>query len=82
MEALLPELVRKVAWTGDGKRGSMRLELGAGSLAGGTLTVHADAGRVRVELDAPTGTDVAAWKAKLEERLERRGVAVEEVTVT
>jgi hypothetical protein len=81
MESMLPELVRKIAWAGDGKKGSMRLELGAGALAGGTLVVHADDGRVRVELNAPAGTDVAAWKARLHERLERRGVAVDEVIV-
>jgi hypothetical protein len=82
MESMLPEMVRKIAWSGDGKRGSMRLELGAGALAGGTLVVHADEGRVRVELNAPTGTDVDAWKTRLEERLERRGVEVDEVVVS
>ena len=81
LESMLPELVRKIAWSGDGRRGSMRLELGAGSLSGGTLTVHADAGRVRVELDAPAGTDVAAWKARLSERLAQRGVEVDEIVV-
>jgi hypothetical protein len=81
LETILPELVRKVAWSGDGRRGTMRLELGAGSLAGGTLVVHADDGRVRVELDAPSGTDVGAWKARLEERLAQRGVDVDEVDV-
>jgi hypothetical protein len=81
MESMLPELVRKIAWAGDGKKGSMRLELGAGPLAGGTLVVHADGGRVRVELNAPAGTDVAAWRTRLHERLEQRGVTVDEVTV-
>jgi hypothetical protein len=59
----------------------MRLELGAGSLAGGTLVVHAESGRVRVELDAPAGADIEAWKARLSERLLRRGVVVDELTV-
>jgi hypothetical protein len=81
LEMLLPDLVRKIAWSGDGRRGSMRLELGAGSLAGGTLVVHADGGRVRVELDAPAGTDVDAWAASLNERLARRGVVVDELVV-
>jgi hypothetical protein len=81
LESMLPELVRKIAWSGDGKKGSMRLELGAGALAGGTLLVHADEGRVRVELNAPAGTDVDAWKARLQERLDRRGVAVDEIIV-
>jgi hypothetical protein len=81
MEVMLPELVRTIAWAGDGKKGSMRLVLGAGALAGGTLVVHADEGRVRVELSTPAGTDVAAWKARLHERLERRGVTVDDVLV-
>ena len=50
-----PDMVKKIAWAGDGKRGSMRLELGAGALAGGTLLVQAEEGRVRVELNAPPG---------------------------
>jgi len=81
LESILPDLVRKVAWAGDGRKGSMRLELGAGALAGSTLVVHAEDGRVRIELDAPSGTDVAAWKARLSARLETRGVAVDELTV-
>jgi hypothetical protein len=81
LETLLPELVRKVAWSGDGKRGSMRLELGKGALAGGVVTVHADEGRVRVVVDAPVGTDTAAWKQKLESRLAARGVDVEDLEV-
>jgi hypothetical protein len=78
---VLPELVRRIAWSGDGKRGSIRLEFGAGALSGGTLVVHADDGRVRVELEAPAGADVTAWRARLEERLASRGVVVEELTV-
>jgi hypothetical protein len=59
----------------------MRLELGAGALAGSTVVVHADAGRVRVQLDTPAGTDIEAWKARLDERLTLRGVEVEEIVV-
>lgn len=81
LESMLPDLVRKIAWAGDGKKGSMRLELGAGALAGGTLVVHADGGRVRVELNAPPGIDVDAWRRKLEARLEGRGLAVDEIAV-
>jgi len=81
LEAILPELVRRIAWAGDGRRGSVRLELGGGALAGGTVMVHADGGRVRVELDAPAGVDVDAWRGRLHERLARRGVDVEEVLV-
>jgi hypothetical protein len=81
LESILPELVKKIAWSGDGKRGSMRLELGAGALAGGTLVVHADGGRVRVELAVPEDADKDAWKAKLHERLLGRGIAVDDLVV-
>ncbi len=82
LEELLPALVRRVAWSGDGKRGTVRMELGAGELAGATLLVSSDAGRVRVELNAPPGTDVTAWKDRLRARLESRGLSIESLEVT
>ena len=81
LESILPELVRKIALSGDSRRGSMRLELGGGALAGGTLLVHADEGRVSVELDAPAGTNLEEWRTRLHERLVQRGVDVETVHV-
>lgn len=50
LEELLPQLVRRIAWAGDRRRGSVQLELGAGPHAGAIVTVHADDGRVRVEV--------------------------------
>jgi hypothetical protein len=82
LEDLLPALVRRVAWSGDGKRGTMRLELGAGELAGSTLLVHADAGRVRVELAVPAGTSAAGWQDRIRERLAQRGIPTDSVEVT
>jgi hypothetical protein len=81
LEEMLPALVRRVAWSGDGRRGSIRLELGAGALAGGTLLVHADEGRVKVELDAPAGVDARAWRERITARLEERRIGVDEVVV-
>jgi hypothetical protein len=81
LEDLLPALVRRIAWSGDARRGTIRLELGAGALSGGTLVVHADEGRVRVQLNAPEGVDAAEWRARIEERLVRRGLSVEAVDV-
>ncbi len=81
LEELLPALVRKIAWSGDARRGTVRLELGAGALSGATLVVHADEGRVRVQLNAPEGVDPAAWRARIEERLAARGLDVESVEV-
>jgi hypothetical protein len=81
LEQVLPELVRRIAWSGDGRKGTLRLEFGAGALAGGTLIVHSDEGRVRVELDAPAGVDTAAWKERIASRLEQRQLDVEDVEV-
>jgi hypothetical protein len=81
LEDLLPALVRRVAWSGDGHRGTIRLELGAGALAGSTLLVHADAGRVRVKLDLAAGVNAAGLRERIEQRLHDRGVDAESVEV-
>jgi len=81
VEDLVPALVRKVAWSGDGRRGCVRLELGAGSLSGATLTVHADGGRVRVHLRVPPAEDADAWRERIAVRLAARGLSVDDVEV-
>jgi hypothetical protein len=82
VEDLLPALVRRVSWTGDRRTGSVRLELAAGELAGGTLLVHAQDGCVRVHLDVPPGADRATWHERLRRRLEARHVVVDTLEVT
>ena len=77
MEELVPQLVKRIAWAGDRRRGSVQLELGAGPHAGTMVTVHSDDGRVRVEL-AGTGAD--ALRERIRTRLERHGLDVESVT--
>jgi hypothetical protein len=81
LEEVLPAIVRRIAWSGDGRKGSLRLEFGAGALAGGTLVVHADEGRVRVELHAPSGTDAAVWRDRIAARLEEKRIRVDELVV-
>jgi hypothetical protein len=81
LEEVLPAIVRRIAWSGDGKKGSLRLEFGAGALAGGTLVVHADEGRVRVSLSAPEGADARAWKERIAARLEEKRICVDELVV-
>lgn len=81
LEELLPALVRRIAWGGDTRRGSVRIELGAGELAGGTVVVHADDGRVRVELTVPRGVDAGVWHDRIERRLAARGLDVASVDV-
>lgn len=81
LEELVPQLVRRIAWGGDARRGSVRMELGAGELAGATLVVHADEGRVRVELTVPSGADAEAWRDRIERRLAARGLDVAGIDV-
>jgi hypothetical protein len=82
LEELVPALVRRIAWAGDRHRGVVRLELGAGDLAGTTLVVHADAGSVRVNMITPPGVDTAAWQRRISRRLASRGIPIESVEVT
>jgi hypothetical protein len=82
LEDLLPILVRRVAWSTDGKRGTARLEIGSGDLAGATLLVHADAGRVRVQLAVPVGADARSWRERIVRRLSAREIPVDEVEVS
>ncbi len=81
LEDLVPALVRKVAWSGDARRGAVRLELGAGALAGVTLIVHANDGRVQVQLSAPPGVDLEDWRDRIAQRLAARGLSVDDVRV-
>jgi len=80
LEELLPALVRRIAWAGDRNKGTVRLELGAGVYAGTTVTVHADGGRVRVELGGSEGPELDRLRARLDTRLRGHGLDVESVT--
>jgi len=81
VEELWPALVRKAAWSGDARRGTVRLELGAGALEGAVVLVHSDNGRVHVKLTAPRGVDLTVWRTRIAARLAVRGLDVEAVEV-
>ena len=81
LEGLLPQLVRRIAWSGDAHKGTARLELGQGELEGATLIVHSDRGAVSVQLEVPPGVDGAEWKARIGRRLEARGLQIAELEV-
>jgi len=81
LQQLISGLSRRVAWGGDRRKGSARIELGAGALAGATLVVHTDQREVRVELELPAGSGASDWQQRIIERLEGRGFAVHSVTV-
>ena len=79
LEELLPALVRRIAWAGDRHCGSVRLELGAGAYAGTTVVVHADGGRVRVEISGSEGPELDRLRTRLDTRLRGHGLDVESI---
>lgn len=81
LEEILPQLVRRLSMSGDGKRGAIRVEIDSGALAGSTLLVSAEEGRLRVELSAPAGVDAASWRDRIATRLAARGLVVDEISV-
>jgi hypothetical protein len=81
LEEIVPRLVRRIAWGGDGRRGTARIELGSGALADATLLVETNGGDVRVELVVPAGVAVEPLRARLKARLEARGLRVGELVV-
>jgi hypothetical protein len=81
LQTLILKLSRRVAWGGDRRRGSARIELGEGALSGATLVVHTHDNEVSVELELPPGGSAHDWQRRLSERLERRGLTVGRITV-
>jgi hypothetical protein len=77
-QVMLEQLVRRLSWGGSGRRGSARIELGAGALEGGSVVVHVDGREVSLELDLPSGVSEAEWRQRLVTRLEARGLVVKD----
>ena len=73
LQNLLTGLARRVAWGGDRRKGSARIELSEGALAGATLVVHTEQRSVSVELELPAGAPGSGLEERLRERLEARG---------
>jgi len=82
LEELVPQLVKRISWSGDVRGGTVRMELGAGDLAGSILTVSSDNGRVSVSVRAPAGTDTTSWRSRLAARLQARGLSVDSIEFT
>jgi hypothetical protein len=80
LQTLLTGLVRRASWGGDRRKGSARIELSEGALAGATLVVHTEQHLVSVELELPSGVPTLGWQRRITERLEARGFAAK-VTV-
>lgn len=85
LEELLPQIVRKLALAGDGKRATVRVEIGRGELEGATIVVSNETGGIRVDVEAPALANAAereAWSTRIRNRLEARGLRVDGIQVT
>jgi hypothetical protein len=77
LQNLLTGVARRVAWGGDRRKGSARIELSDGVFAGGTLVVHTEERSVSVEIELPShGVAGHGLEQRIRERLEQRGFAV------
>jgi hypothetical protein len=77
---LATELLQRVAWGGDRRRGVARLELG-GELAGAVVVVRGEGREVTLELTLPANHDAKDLPERLSARLEARGLVVRELVV-
>ncbi len=76
LQNLLSGLARRVAWGGDRRKGTARIELSEGALAGATLVVHAEQRSVSVEIELPDGSNAGqGLQQRILDRLEGRGFA-------
>lgn len=75
-ELLLERVVKRLSWGGSGKRGTARIELAAGSLAGATLLVHAEGREITLEADGADAQALAELAARLAKRLDEKGITL------
>ena len=73
--------VRRLAWGGDGRRGTARIEIAAGEWAGAAIVVHAVERQVRIEIDLPEGVPLESWRERIAARLRERGVELLELSI-
>jgi hypothetical protein len=74
--ALCLEIVKRVQWGGDRRRGVARIELAGG----GVIVVSGEGREVTLDVALPDGAASDVF-SKLAERLEARGIAVRELTL-
>lgn len=78
--AMIEEVVRRISWGGDRRRGAARIELG-GAFSGTTIVVHGEGRAVELDIELAPGTDAGALPARLAARLAARGLEVRSVDV-
>jgi hypothetical protein len=81
IEAMLGRVVKRIAWGGDGRRGTARLELGSGELAGAVILLEADERGVEIDVELPAGCSADVWRDRILERLRDRGLSVQRFDV-
>jgi hypothetical protein len=78
--ALIEEVVRRISWGGDRRRGAARIELG-GALVGTTIVVQGEGRTVALDIELGPGADAGTLPARLAARLAARGLEVRSVDV-
>jgi hypothetical protein len=78
---LWTRLVRRVAWGGDGRRTTARIEIGSGQWAGAAIVVHALEREITLEIDLPAGAQLDDWRERIADRFRERGLELAELTV-
>lgn len=74
LDEVLARVLTRFAFSGDKKRGTSHLQVGAGALAGGSITLEADGDHVHVRIDAPPGVDARAFGEAVRNRLLAKGL--------
>lgn len=70
---LLEQLVKRLSFGGNGRRGAARIELCAGSLAGATLVVHAEGRELTLQIDGADPIQARAFSERIGRRLTEKG---------
>jgi len=75
LQQLAERWLRRIAWGGDARRKTVRLEVGEGPLAGTVLQLSSTDGALHLEVKLASGTQTD-WAAHLERELGQRGLSV------
>jgi len=73
--ALVEQIVRRVVWGGDRRRGVARIDLD-GALSGTSIHLRGEGRELELELSLGPGADGTALAERLLERLRARGIAI------
>ncbi|MCU0656156.1 MAG: hypothetical protein MUF64_13160 [Polyangiaceae bacterium] len=77
VDQLVDRLLRRLALGGSRHRGTALLEVGAGSLQGATIVIHAEDARLRIEIETPDTEAARRWQQGVQAKLRERGFEAE-----